>query len=84
MRREFKLGRLSFLLDFDNKADNAPLSGTDLIHKLNMDHYSAPSRRPLQVLGLFFLRGRATEGPNHLEDHPHIPGRQMQHGRQVQ
>ncbi len=44
MGREFKLGRWSILLDFDNKADDAAQSGLDLDKKLNMDQYDAPTQ----------------------------------------
>ncbi|MFM7989973.1 MAG: hypothetical protein ACKPKO_62730, partial [Candidatus Fonsibacter sp.] len=42
MGREFKPGRWSILLDFDNEADDATSSGLDLVDKLNMDQYDAP------------------------------------------
>ncbi|MFM7985295.1 MAG: hypothetical protein ACKPKO_38850, partial [Candidatus Fonsibacter sp.] len=45
MGREFKPGRWSVLLDFDNKADDASRSGIDLINKLNMDQYGAPKQK---------------------------------------
>ena len=44
MGREFKPGRWSILLDFDNKADDASRSGTDLVKMLNMDQYDAPKQ----------------------------------------
>ena len=44
MGREFRPGRWSILLDFDNKADEACQSGLDLINKLNMDQYDAPKQ----------------------------------------
>ncbi|MFM7980843.1 MAG: hypothetical protein ACKPKO_16150, partial [Candidatus Fonsibacter sp.] len=45
MGREFKPGRWSVLLGFDNKADDASQSGLDLAKKLNMDQYEAPKRK---------------------------------------
>ena len=45
MGREFKPGRWSILLDFDNKADEVSHSGLDLIKKLNMDPYDAPKQK---------------------------------------
>ncbi|MFM7985722.1 MAG: hypothetical protein ACKPKO_41055, partial [Candidatus Fonsibacter sp.] len=47
MGREFKPGRWSILLDFDNKVNDASHSGLDLAKKLNMDQYDAPNRRLL-------------------------------------
>ncbi|MFM7981473.1 MAG: hypothetical protein ACKPKO_19365 [Candidatus Fonsibacter sp.] len=47
MGREFKPGRWSTLLDFDNKAEEATQSGLDLANTLNMDQYNAPNRRLL-------------------------------------
>ena len=44
MGREFKPGRWSILLDFDNKADDASQSGLDLVDKLNMDQYKGPTQ----------------------------------------
>ncbi len=44
MGREFKPGRWSILLDFDNKADYAAQSGLALDKKLNMDQYDAPTQ----------------------------------------
>ncbi|MFM7987019.1 MAG: hypothetical protein ACKPKO_47665, partial [Candidatus Fonsibacter sp.] len=49
MGREFKPGRWSVLLDFDNKADDASQSGTGLINKLKMDQYGAPKQKTLPV-----------------------------------
>ena len=43
--REFKPGRWSILLDFDNKADEASHSGLDLVKILNMDQYDAPKQK---------------------------------------
>ena len=37
MGREFKPGRRSILLDFDNKADETSHTGRELVEKLNMD-----------------------------------------------
>ena len=45
MGREFKPGRWSVLLDFDNKAGEASHSGLDLVKKLNMDQYDAPKQK---------------------------------------
>ncbi|MFM7980289.1 MAG: PriCT-2 domain-containing protein, partial [Candidatus Fonsibacter sp.] len=45
MGREFKPGRWSILLDFDNKADDAAQSGLVLDKKLNMDQCSAPKQK---------------------------------------
>ena len=45
MGREFKPGRWSILLDFDNKADEASHSGLDLVKQLNMDQYDAPKQK---------------------------------------
>ena len=45
MGREFKPGRWSILLDLDNKAEEATLSGLDLAKKLNMDQYDAPKQK---------------------------------------
>jgi len=45
MGREFRPGRWSILLDFDNKADEASHSGLDLIKQLNMDQYDAPKQK---------------------------------------
>ncbi|MFM7983987.1 MAG: hypothetical protein ACKPKO_32150, partial [Candidatus Fonsibacter sp.] len=42
MGREFKPGRWSVLLDFDNKADETSHNGRDLVDRLNMDQYNAP------------------------------------------
>ncbi|MFM7978538.1 MAG: bifunctional DNA primase/polymerase, partial [Candidatus Fonsibacter sp.] len=42
---EFKPGRWSILLDFDNKADDATHSGLDLAKMLNMDQYDAPKQK---------------------------------------
>ena len=42
MGREFRPGRWSILLDFDNEADEASQSGLDLVKKVNMDQYGAP------------------------------------------
>ena len=33
------------MLDFDNKADETPHSGLDLVKKLNMDQYDAPKHK---------------------------------------
>ena len=45
MGREFKPGRWSILLDFDNKADEESQSGLVLAkEKLNMDQYDAPEQ----------------------------------------
>ena len=45
MGREFKPGCWSILLDFDNKAYEASQSGLDLVDKLNMDQYDAPTQK---------------------------------------
>ncbi|MFM7982925.1 MAG: hypothetical protein ACKPKO_26735, partial [Candidatus Fonsibacter sp.] len=45
MGREFKPGCWSILLDFDNKADDASRSGTDLAKMLNMEQYDAPKQK---------------------------------------
>ena len=45
MGREFKPGRWSILLDFDNKADEASQSGLDIVKKLNMDQRDAPKQK---------------------------------------
>ena len=45
MGREFKPGRWSILLDFDNKSDKASHSGLGLVKKLNMDQYAAPKQK---------------------------------------
>ena len=45
MGQEFKPGRWSILLDFDNKADDASQSGLVLKEKLNMDQYDAPKQK---------------------------------------
>ena len=44
MGREFKPGRWSILLDFDNKADESSKSGLELMEKLNMNQYKAPTQ----------------------------------------
>ena len=84
MGREIKPGRWSMLLVFDNKADEVSRSGLDLINKLNMDQYSAPKQTTLRGIPLHCLRRRATEGSHHLADGDNVPGRHIQHGRQVQ
>ena len=45
MGREFKPGRWSILLDFDNKDDETSHSGFELVEKLNMDQYDAPKQK---------------------------------------
>ena len=45
MGREFKPGRWSILLDFDNKDDETSQSGLVLAKKLNMDQYDAPKQK---------------------------------------
>ena len=45
MGREFRPGRWSILLDFDNKADEASHSGLDLIKQLSMDQYDAQKQK---------------------------------------
>ena len=46
MGREFKPGRWSILLDFDNKADDVSQSGVVLAKEiLNMDQYDAPKQK---------------------------------------
>ena len=45
MGREFKPGRWSILLAFDNKAEETTRSGLDLVKKLNMDQYDAPKQK---------------------------------------
>ena len=45
MGREFKAGRWSILLDFDNKAEETTHSGRELVKKLNMDLYDAPKQK---------------------------------------
>ncbi len=46
MGREFKPGRWSILLDFDNKDDETSQSGLVLAkEKLNMDQYDAPKQK---------------------------------------
>ena len=50
MGREFKLGRWSILLDFDNKADDASQSGLVLDNKLNMDTEQSLRRVSLHIL----------------------------------
>ena len=45
MGREFKPGRWSSLLDFDNKAEETTHSGLELVNKLNMDQYDAPKQK---------------------------------------
>ncbi|MFM7982495.1 MAG: hypothetical protein ACKPKO_24555, partial [Candidatus Fonsibacter sp.] len=45
MGREFKPGRWSILLDFDNKAEETTHSVLDLVKKLNMDQYDAPKQK---------------------------------------
>ena len=47
MGREFKPGRWSIQLDFDNKADEASHSGLYLIKQLNMDQYYSPKQKTL-------------------------------------
>ena len=49
MGREFKPGRWSILLHFDNKADEASHSGLDLVKQLNMGQYDAPKQKPPPV-----------------------------------
>jgi hypothetical protein len=44
MGREFKPGRWSILLDFDNKDDETSHNGLELFEKLNMDQYNAPKQ----------------------------------------
>ena len=44
MGREFKPGRWSILLDFDNKSDETSHNGRDLADKLNMDQHNAPKQ----------------------------------------
>ena len=45
MGREFRPGRWSIQLDFDNKADEAAHSGLDLVKNLNMGQYDAPKQK---------------------------------------
>ena len=45
MGREFKPGRWSILLDFDNKAEETTHSGLELVKKLSMDQYDAPKQK---------------------------------------
>ncbi|MFM7987678.1 MAG: hypothetical protein ACKPKO_51030, partial [Candidatus Fonsibacter sp.] len=54
MGREFKTGRWSILLDFDNKADEASHSGLDLVKKLNMDQHDAPKQKTISR-GLHYI-----------------------------
>ena len=67
MGREFKPGRWSVLLDFDNKAEDAPQSGLDRIEKLNMKQYDAPTQKThIRGSPQHLLRRRAAKGPDHL------------------
>ena len=45
MGREYRPGRFVLLLDFDSKADESSKNGLDLIKKLNMDQYQAPTQK---------------------------------------
>ena len=57
MGRKFKPGRLSILLDFDKKSDDASQSGLVLAKKLNMDQYDAPKQNtPSRGLHYIYLR----------------------------
>ena len=73
MGREFKPGRWSVLLDFDD----ASQSGIVLI-KLIMDQYGTPKQNtPPSWVPLYMLRRCPTERLYHLQDHVHTPGRQL-------
>ncbi|MFM7989677.1 MAG: hypothetical protein ACKPKO_61230, partial [Candidatus Fonsibacter sp.] len=59
--REFKPGRWSVLLDFDNKSDEASHSGLGLAKNMNMDKHDAPQAEDsLRGSPLHLLRRRAT------------------------
>ncbi|MFM7983282.1 MAG: hypothetical protein ACKPKO_28570, partial [Candidatus Fonsibacter sp.] len=79
--REFKPGRWSILLDFDNKADEASHSGLDLVNKLNMDQYNAPKQKtPSKRFPLHILRRCPTKGAYHITHYNNVSGHQIQHG----
>ena len=44
MGREFKPGRWSILLDFDNKSDESSRNGLELAQKLNLDQHKGPKQ----------------------------------------
>jgi hypothetical protein len=44
MGREYKPGRFSILLDFDNKVEGESMNGLDLAEMLDMDQYFAPKQ----------------------------------------
>ncbi|MFM7984040.1 MAG: hypothetical protein ACKPKO_32415, partial [Candidatus Fonsibacter sp.] len=78
MGREFKPGRWSILLDFDNKSDDATHSGLDLAKKLNMDQYDAPQTEDsLQGTPLRILRRCPAKGAYHLTHDHNVSGRRV-------
>ena len=45
MGREIKPGQFAILLDFDNKEDGEVNNGMELVAKLNIDQYKAPTQK---------------------------------------
>ena len=85
MGREFKPGRWSILLDFDNKDDETSQSGLVIAKKLNMDQYDAPKQKtPSGGLHYIFYVDAQQKGAYQLTHHDNASGRRIQHGRQVQ
>ena len=72
MGREFKPGRWSILLDFDNKADDASHSGLDLVKKLNMDQYDAPKQKTPSG-GLHYIFYVDAQQKDHITSRTTIP-----------
>ena len=84
MGRQFQQGRWSILLDFDNRADETSQSGLELVDKLNMDQYDAPEQNtPSGGLHYIFYVDAQQKGAYQVTHDDNVPGRQMQHGRQV-
>jgi hypothetical protein len=78
MGREFKPGRWSILLDFDNKADETSHNGRELVEKLNMDQYNAPQAEyPLRGAPLHLLRRCAAKGAYQLTHDDNVSGRRI-------
>ena len=85
MGREFKPGRWSILLDFDNKDNETSQSGLVLAKKLNMDQYDAPKQKtPSGGLHYIFYVDAQQKGAYQLTHDDNVSGRRIQHGRQVQ
>ena len=85
MGREFKPGRWSILLDFDNKADEYSRNGLELAEKLNLDQYDGPKQlTPSGGLHyIFYVDGVQKGTPRKLPNYYTLRGGEVQHGCEV-